>query len=56
MVKFMLNKNENEVKTKNAKSEHTTESIIAFIFGIIAIITGFLAKQKGDNYGKYGLI
>ena len=29
--------------------------IIGIIFGIIAIIVGYLAKKKGDNYGTYGI-
>ena len=29
--------------------------IIGFIFGIIAIILGYYAKNEGDNYGKYGI-
>jgi hypothetical protein len=29
--------------------------IIGIIFGIIAIILGYLAKKQGDNYGTYGI-
>jgi uncharacterized membrane protein len=29
--------------------------IIGCIFGIIAIILGYIAKKEGDNYGKYGI-
>ncbi len=29
--------------------------VIGLIFGIVAIILGFIAKKKGDNYGTYGL-
>ena len=25
------------------------------IFGIIAIILGYIAKKEGDNYGNYGI-
>ena len=28
---------------------------IGIIFGIIAVILGYLAKKQGDNYGTYGL-
>jgi len=28
---------------------------IGLILGIIAIILGYLAKKKGDNYGIYGI-
>jgi hypothetical protein len=29
--------------------------IIGIIFGIIAVILGYLAKKKGDNFGTYGI-
>ena len=29
--------------------------VIGLIFGIIAIIFGYIANKKGDNYGTYGL-
>ncbi len=29
--------------------------IIGIIFGIIAVILGYLAKKKGDTYGTYGI-
>ena len=29
--------------------------IIGIIFGIFAIILGYLAKKQGDNYGTYGI-
>ena len=29
--------------------------IIGIIFGIIAIVLGYLAKKQGDNYGTYGI-
>jgi hypothetical protein len=29
--------------------------IIGFILGIIAILLGYYAKKKGDNYGTYGI-
>ena len=29
--------------------------IIGIIFGIIAVILGYLAKKQGDNYGTYGI-
>ena len=29
--------------------------IIGIIFGMIAIILGYLAKKQGDNYGTYGI-
>jgi uncharacterized membrane protein len=29
--------------------------VIGLIFGILAIILGYIAKKKGDNYGTYGL-
>jgi len=29
--------------------------IIGIIFGIIAVILGYFAKKKGDNYGTYGI-
>jgi len=28
---------------------------IGIIFGIIAVILGYLAKKQGDNYGTYGI-
>jgi uncharacterized membrane protein len=29
--------------------------VIGVLFGIIAIIIGYIAKKKGDNYGNYGI-
>jgi MFS family permease len=29
--------------------------VIGLIFGIVAIILGYIAKKKGDYYGIYGL-
>ena len=29
--------------------------VIGVIFGIIAIIFGYIAKKRGDTYGTYGL-
>ena len=29
--------------------------IIGIIFGIIAVILGYLAKKQGDTYGTYGI-
>ena len=29
--------------------------IIGIIFGILAMILGYLAKKQGDNYGTYGI-
>jgi hypothetical protein len=29
--------------------------VIGIIFGIIALILGYLAKKQGDNYGTYGI-
>jgi hypothetical protein len=30
--------------------------VMGIIFGIVAIILGYIAKKQGDNYGKYGMI
>jgi len=29
--------------------------VIGVIFGIVAIILGYVAKKQGDNYGTYGI-
>jgi uncharacterized membrane protein len=29
--------------------------VIGVIFGIVAIILGYVAKKQGDNYGTYGM-
>ena len=29
--------------------------VIGVIFGILAIILGYVAKKQGDNYGTYGM-
>jgi uncharacterized membrane protein len=30
--------------------------VIGMIFGIIAIVLGYIAKKQGDSYGNYGFI
>jgi len=30
--------------------------VIGIIFGIIAVILGYLAKKQGDDYGNYGIL
>jgi hypothetical protein len=30
--------------------------IIGIIFGILALIFGYLAKKQGDEYGTYGIL
>ena len=29
--------------------------VIGVIFGILALILGYIAKKKGDTYGTYGI-
>jgi len=30
--------------------------VIGIIFGIIAVILGYVAKKQGDTYGSYGIL